>query len=131
MGLNCEESSWIAGPSGTARPTAHSLPFDERITNILEPLPIAELSCAESAEFLTSTRRSLGLDFTPQAPDPDYQLFGFLPTFPSGLLWILSGAGYKRLRHLYECDADRAQKNPISPFAQDSSLWSRPYRDRA
>ena len=39
--LSCEETSWTVIQSGPARPTAQSLPSNERITRILEPLPIS------------------------------------------------------------------------------------------
>ena len=68
--LSCEETSWTVSQSRPARPTAQSSPSDERITRILEPLPVAELSCAELVELLTLTKSS-GLGFTPRAPDPD------------------------------------------------------------
>ena len=118
MELSCEESSW------TARTTAHSLPSDERITRILEPLSMVELSCAESAELLTLFRSS-GVGFIPWALNPDHQLSWFS--------LMLSGV---RLRHPYECYADRASerfnlipilRSRLKPLVKALS----PCRDRA
>ena len=69
--LSHAESRPAASQSRPARSTAQSSPSDEKIIRILEALSIAELSCAESAKLLISTKKSLGLSLISWAPDQD------------------------------------------------------------
>ena len=65
------ESYLAANQFGLTRSTAQSLSLNKRLTKILKPLPIAKLSCAESAKLLISIKKGLGLSLIPWAPEPD------------------------------------------------------------
>ena len=108
------ESRQTASQSGPARPTAQSSPSNEKITRILESLPIAELSCAESAELLTSTRRSLGLSIIPWALEPDIR-----QGLSQGCCGCYPEQDTRRLRHPNKCDADRASEESNLSFLHE------------
>ena len=103
-----------------AKLTAQSSPSDERITRILEPLPIAKLSCAESAELLTSIRRCLGLAFIPWAPESNIR-----QSLSQGCRACSPEQDTRRLRHSYKCDADRASERSdrILIFSEIQALF--------
>ena len=84
-----------------------------------KPLPIADLSYAESTELLTSTRKSLGLSFIPCIPEPDLVIV-LMDAFWSKTKaprWVWRWQSFRRVRPLF--------------FTWDSSLYSRPSKNSA
>ena len=112
--LSCEKSSW------TTRLTAHSLSSDEGIMRILEPLPIA---CGTKLRGISGTLNII------QKFKIGLHTLGTWTRHPSRLLWILSGARYKKLKAPLWMWRWQSFRRKQSHLSQDLSHWSRPYQD--